>query len=314
MTASHTQASSKTVTQLYETMYTIRRVETTLLDLFSEGKLQGTTHTCLGQEACAAGVVLALDPEIDIVVSNHRGHGHYISHTGDVAGLFREVMGKQGGPSEGIGGSQHLFGRNFYSNGILGGTSALGVGVAMAEKLNRSRAIVALFLGDGAMGEGIVYEAFNIASLWSLPVLFVIECNQYAQSTPTHLEVAGSIADRLRSFGIDTMEVDDSDALELHGAAVKSVESVRSAGEPKGLVIQTYRLGPHSKGDDDRDSSELASHWDRDPLASLVAKLPREERESIESVVNHTVSVAVESAVQVSEMSWEDFSERLAWR
>jgi TPP-dependent pyruvate/acetoin dehydrogenase alpha subunit len=313
MNESDDRAVVKTESELYEVMYLIRQVETTLLALFSDGTIRGTTHTCLGQEACAAGVALALDRDKDIVVSNHRSHGHYLAHTGDVEGLICELMGKQGGPSGGIGGSQHLFRGNFYSNGILGGTAALATGIAMAEKLKRSGAIITVFLGDGAMGEGIVYEAANAVSLWSLPVLFAIEKNQFAQSTPIHQEVAGRISDRLTAFGIETVEISDSDPLALHRLAGRCVNEVRSTRRPRAIVMETYRLGPHSKGDDDRNPDELAAHWERDPLKHIAAQLPHAERSNMEATVAERVSTAVGVATEAPEMEWDDFYRRMVW-
>ena len=169
---------------MYETMALIRAVETSLLDLFGKGKLRGTVHTGIGQEAIAAGVLAALDLERDVICSNHRGHGHYLAYCGDAKGLIAEVMGLPVGVCRGVGGSQHLHKRNFYSNGILGGMAPVSVGMALAEKTSKSGAVVVQFAGDGALAEGAFYESFNIAALWKLPYMLVVEDNGYAQSTP----------------------------------------------------------------------------------------------------------------------------------
>ena len=152
----------------------IRRFEQSLLDLFGSGVLAGTTHTCVGQETIAVGVVSAIDRARDIVFSNHRGHGHFLAYCGEVERLYLEVMGKAGGVCGGRGGSQHLHYRNFYSNGIQGGIVPVATGMALAEKLQRTGAVALVFLGDGTLGEGVVYESLNIAALWQLPVVFVI--------------------------------------------------------------------------------------------------------------------------------------------
>ncbi|HMJ24673.1 MAG TPA: thiamine pyrophosphate-dependent enzyme, partial [Pyrinomonadaceae bacterium] len=171
---SQTQASLK---MFFQQMLTVRIVEERLLRLFSEGLLHGTVHTCLGQEGCAVGVVSALNAERDVVFSNHRGHGHFLAYCDDVDGLIAELMGRRTGVCAGVGGSQHLHQKNFYSNGILGGIVPVATGMALAEKAKESDSIVIVFLGDGAFGEGVVYEAFNIAALWDLPILFVVELN-----------------------------------------------------------------------------------------------------------------------------------------
>src|SRR3989337_2518710 len=186
----------------YERMYFIRRFEETLLDLFGQGKLVGTTHTYIGQEADAVGVISHLDPERDVVFSNHRCHGHYLAFADDPFGLMCEVMGKGPGVCGGKGGSQHLCRGNFYSNGVLGSIVPVATGIALAEKKKGSGAVSTVFLGDGTLGEGVSYESLNMASLWRLPVLFVVENNRYAQTTPIALNLAGEIAPRFRAFGI----------------------------------------------------------------------------------------------------------------
>ena len=194
---------------LYERMLFIRRFEETLLDLFSQGKLVGTTHTYIGQEANGVGIIDHLEPERDVVFSNHRCHGHYLAFTDDAFGLLSEVMGKATGTCGGKGGSQHLCRGNFYSNGVLGSIVPVATGIALAEKRKGTGAVSTVFLGDGTLGEGVTYESLNMASLWKLPVLFVVENNHYAQSTPVELQLAGSIAARAGAFGVETAELDD---------------------------------------------------------------------------------------------------------
>ena len=206
---------------LYGAVYAIRLFEQSLLDLFGKGGLAGTTHTCLGQEATAVGVLAALDKSRDIVFSNHRGHGHFLAYCGLVEQLYLEVFGKPGGVCGGRGGSQHLHFRNFYSNGIQGGIVPVSTGIALREKIERTGAVTVVFLGDGTLGEGVAYKAFNIASLWSLPVLFVIDDNQYAQSTPKQLQLAGSMRDRLEAFGIGVDERETTDAREVGTARAR---------------------------------------------------------------------------------------------
>ena len=171
--------------QRYELLLGIRLFEQSLLDLFSTGTLAGTTHTCIGQETVSVGVLSAIDPAKDIIFSNHRGHGHFLAYCGDAEALYLEIMGKPGGICGGRGGSQHLQRGNFYSNGVQGGIVPVATGMALAEKQQGTQSVVVVFIGDGTLGEGVIYESFNFASLWTLPIVFVIEHNGYAQSTPT---------------------------------------------------------------------------------------------------------------------------------
>ncbi|MFP6625605.1 MAG: thiamine pyrophosphate-dependent dehydrogenase E1 component subunit alpha [Deltaproteobacteria bacterium] len=277
---------------IYGLTFAIRTFEQSLLNMFEKGALAGTTHTCLGQEGTAVGVVSALDRQKDIIFSNHRGHGHFLAYCGEVEKLYLEVMGKPGGVCAGRGGSQHLHHRNFYSNGIQGGIVPVTVGMAVAEKQKESGAIAVVFLGDGTLGEGAVYEAFNIASLWKLPVLFIIENNGYAQSTPYTLQVAGSISARTEAFGIATSQRATTNAREVLEVASQAVDEVRSQGKPHCLVLRTYRLGPHSKGDDDRDEEEMHEAWQHDPLKMLRPQLDEDVVAQVEKKIESIVEQA----------------------
>jgi len=281
---------------LYERMFFIRRFEETLLDLFAQGKLVGTTHTYIGQEANAVGILDHLEPERDVVFSNHRCHGHYLAFTDDAFGLLSEVMGKATGVCGGKGGSQHLCRGNFYSNGVLGSIVPVATGIALAEKVKGTGALSTVFLGDGTLGQGVTYESLNISSLWSLPVLFVVENNHYAQSTPVELELAGSIAARAAAFGIETAELDTTDVEEVHDAAGRAVARVRETGRPFFLVLDTYRFSPHSKGDDNRDPAEIEERRGRDPLAVAGPRLDASEREAVEQACERRLAEVVEAA------------------
>jgi acetoin:2,6-dichlorophenolindophenol oxidoreductase subunit alpha len=282
--------------RFYERMFFIRRFEETLLDLFSQGKLVGTTHTYIGQEANAVGVIDHLNPGRDVVFSNHRCHGHYLAFTDDAFGLLSEVMGKATGTCGGKGGSQHLHRGNFYSNGVLGSIVPVATGIALAEKRKGTGAISTVFLGDGTLGEGVTYESLNMASLWQLPVLFVVEDNGYAQSTPVALELAGSMRARGEAFGVATDELDTTDVAEIHEAAGRAVARIRDTGEPFFLVLHTYRFSPHSKGDDNRDPAEIAGRRERDPLAIAGARLDAAERAGIEAACEERLADTVAAA------------------
>ncbi len=205
--------SSPDDVELYRQMLRIRRFEEKVLASFSSGIFYGTTHTYIGQEADAVGVLACLK-EDDVVVSNHRCHGHYfLAYGGSMHALAAELMGRATGVTGGRGGSQHVQWKDFYANGILGGTIPLAVGIALAEKSLKTEKIVFTFMGDGTLGEGVVYESLNMASLWTLPVLFVLENNRYAQTTPVQFHLAGGIADRFGSFAIPTAEADTVDVM-----------------------------------------------------------------------------------------------------
>jgi TPP-dependent pyruvate/acetoin dehydrogenase alpha subunit len=268
----------------YTTMLLIRRFEERLLDEFSTGKLVGTTHAYIGQEADAAGIFSLTDPD-DVVFSNHRCHGHFLAYGGDPYQLAAELMGKATGLVGGRGGSQHIHWRNFYSNGVQGGILPVAAGMAVAEKARQTGKIVLVFAGDGTLGEGSLYESLNIAALWKLPVLFVVENNRYAQTTPIELAVAGTIPGRFAAFGISTWERDTTDVLEVRSSAAEAIRHVRSGAGPGGLILHTYRFAAHSKGDDVRDPAEIAAAREKDPLSVHGARLSQAERARAESEV-----------------------------
>ena len=273
-------------------MVLIRRFEETILTEFKRGVFPGTTHTYLGQEANAVGVLSQILPG-DIVVSNHRCHGHFLAFGGDPVSLFAELMGKVSGVCGGRGGSQHLYWHNFYSNGVLGGTLPVAVGMALAEKRKKSGAVVVVFLGDGTLGEGVVYESFNLAALWEAPLLFVIENNHIAQTTPTTLTLAGSIDMRLAAFGIPHFELDTSDVLEIIPAAENLLKGTRHRQAPQALILNTERFGPHSKGDDTRPEAYIQSLYrERDPLTIQASRLAEQACKTIRAEVDSTIQQA----------------------
>ncbi len=274
----------------------IRETEQALLRLFSQGLLSGTTHTCLGQELCQMSVARALNDPDDVIFSNHRNHGHFLTYSGDFFGLVAEIMGREGGVCGGIGGSQHLAFRGFHSNGVQGGMSAIAVGHGLALR-NRGSGIAAVVIGDGTLGQGLIYESLNLASVWESPVLFVVENNGIAQTTLTSATTGGSIDERALAFGIDEWRVDDSspDFLEQ----VESVVAlVRASRRPGFLVIDTQRMGPHSKGDDLRDPSEMAAIRERDPLEQMGRRLSESDRRELREATQDFVASVCEQAMQ----------------
>ncbi len=276
---------------LWEKALLIRRFEELLLASAEAGDLVGTTHCCIGQEANAVAVCEHLRQD-DFVVSNHRCHGHYIAHTDDVEGLMLEVHGKQGGVVQGRGGSQHLFTENFLSNGILGGGSAIAAGIALANKQSGESNIVVCFSGDGALGQGLVYEVMNMASLWKLPVLFVVENNHIAQSTLAKNNMSGSILKRFEAFNIETASIKSFDVEVLHQFMAPIVEQVRAAQKPYAVVLDTYRFCHHSVRDDSRDQSEVEKVRALDPLSSNLESIFGDQLALVESNIARRLASA----------------------
>lgn len=270
--------------RLYEQMVLIRRFEEKALELFSKGSLNGTTHTYIGQEADAVSVIDHLRKE-DLIVTNHRCHGHYLARFDDPVGLLSEMMGRTGGVCGGRGGSQHLCRDGFFANGVQGGMMPVATGMALAEKRMGSGAIVVVFIGDGTLGEGTVYESLNMASLWQVPLLIVCENNRYAQTTPVAQNLAGSIVARAQAFGISAEEIESNDVAELYPRFAERVARVRTTGRPHMEVIHTYRRSPHSKGDDFRPAEEIAYWAERDPLIYAARHLDAATTAEIEARV-----------------------------
>jgi TPP-dependent pyruvate/acetoin dehydrogenase alpha subunit len=240
----------------------IRRFEEALLELFAAGELSGTTHTCLGQEYIP--VALAPLTRADFVFSNHRGHGHYLAHCGDAEGLLAELTGREGGPCRGVGGSQHLLGDRFLSTGVQGESLPVAVGMALHFKHARQDRIAIAYIGDGTWGEGAVYEALNLAALWQVPLLVVVENNGIAQTTPTRAQLAGTIEDRASAFGIGYQRIAATDVGQIRSALAPRLAHVRHQHSPLIAEFETVRLGPHSKGDDSRSREELRALRERD--------------------------------------------------
>ncbi len=268
--------------ELYAFGHRIRETEKLILDLFSRGLVSGTTHTCLGQEICQMSVVRALNHPDDYVLSNHRNHGHFLAYSGDFLGLVAEIMGRRAGVCGGYGGSQHLARRNFHSNGVQAGMTGIGVGLAAALKSRSSQGIVAIIIGDGTLGEGMLYESMNLAAIWQVSVLFVVEHNGIAQTTYTRNTIGGDIVQRGLAFGLSAWRLSDRDC-DFSAQVARVVQDIRESRGPGMLVIDTGRMGPHSKGDDLRESGERAELLANDPLAKLGASCSADEREQIES-------------------------------
>ena len=242
----------------------IRETEETLLDLFSKGRLNGTVHTCIGQEYIGALLSKVLI-EGDVVFSNHRCHGHYIGRTDDVEGLLLEIMGSSLGAVSGVGGSQHLYHKNgFYSNGILGGMTPVASGYAYT--LKGSNNIACFFIGDGATGEGIFYESLNLMAKFNLPIIIINENNDYSQSTSRDQTFFGDMKTRIEGFGIKYKKTNIWDLENLIAEISSTFNEIRANKQPIFIEVECYRLKAHSKGDDDRDIKEIKKYLDIDPI------------------------------------------------
>jgi 2-oxoisovalerate dehydrogenase E1 component len=295
---------------LYAFGHLIRSTEQLILDQFSRGLVSGTTHTCIGQELAAMAVVRALDHPDDVVLSNHRNHGHFLTYSGDFLGLVAEIMGREAGVCGGRGGSQHLAWRHFHSNGVQGGMTGIGGGLALARKLEGSGALVTVIVGDGTLGQGLLYESMNLASVWQAPLLVVVENNGIAQTTYTRETLGGDIDERGAAFGLATWHLADDDP-HFCTRVADVVERVRASRRPGFLVLDTQRMGPHSKGDDLRDGEELDEIRRRDPLAALGRRLADEARLRIEERNARYVEEVRARATASPESSYEDVPEHI---
>lgn len=282
----------------------IRRTEERFLSLFAAGKLNGTVHTCLGQELEAVAFAGQL-ADGDFIVSSHRCHGHYIAFSGQCERLIAELLGKRTGLCGGVGSSQHLYDENFYSNGVQGGIMPLAAGVALARKFDRAPSIGVVFIGDGTLGEGAVYETLNLVSKWQLPLLIVCEHNGWAQSTDAEHTIAGDVLDRARAFGLTARESDVWHEAELFASARESIAQVR-AGTPVFHLVRSFRLGPHSKGDDTRDAATIERYASQDRLRQIVAQSP-DRFEPMLREIDAEIETAVTRALNDAELTLDEY-------
>lgn len=272
------EGGEKVLIRLYERMALIRAFETLMEERARAGELWGTFHSSVGQEAAAVGVCAAIGRE-DLLVSNHRGHGHFIAKGGEVRTLAAELYGLPDGCCGGRGGTQHLYGPEFGfagSNGITGGGIPIATGLAQAQKMLGTGRIVVCMFGDGASNQGVFHESLNMAAIWRLPVLYVCENNGWAMSTPTSEVTAGSsIAARGAAYGIPYARVDGNDVEAVLRAASEAAARVRSGEGPYLLECLTWRIRGHSRSDDNfyRDKAAEKAWADRDPLRIAAGRL-----------------------------------------
>lgn len=270
--------------KLYRTMRLIRRFEEQIVDLVNRNEIRGNTHEYVGQEAVATGVCDALRPD-DVITSTHRGHGHVLAKGADPRRVLAELMGKSTGCNRGRGGSMHVADLSlgiFGANGIVGAGVPIACGAAFASKLEGTKRVAAAFFGDGAINQGVVLEAMNLASVWKLPVLFVCENNLYGATLPIReASTIEKLSERAAGFGMPGATVDGMDVLAVREAASQAVERARSGGGPAFLECETYRFVGHFtaekyRGFKYRTEEEIAAWRKRDPLATYPAWLKQQ--------------------------------------
>lgn len=269
----------------------IRLFEKKLLDLAGTKQITGTVHTCIGQELIPITVSQNLKSE-DYIFSNHRCHGHYLAVFDDYRGLALEILSHPEGVNQGMGGSQHIHRGRFYSSGIQGSMLGVALGTAYSQKEESRKGIVVCYVGDGTFGEGIVYEVLNIASLWNLPLLIVVEDNGYAQSTAQSQYLSGTIQTRCESFGMMYTKTNSFDLEEMSLKVNDSVEFVRNSQKPCLVHIETYRLAPHSKGDDHRSQQELDSYRKKDLLSLFEKEVASAKRSELQKQIDSCFEIS----------------------
>jgi TPP-dependent pyruvate/acetoin dehydrogenase alpha subunit len=286
-------------------MLRIRRFEEKCAELYSQQKIRGFLHLYIGEEAVAVGVCSALRRD-DTITSTHRGHGHCIAKGADVRLMYCELLGKEEGYCKGKGGSMHIADHangNLGANAIVGGSAGIATGAGFSAKALGTDRVSVCFFGEGALGQGLLYEVMNMAALWKLPVIYVCENNLYNEYTSYEDVTAGSITARAEAFGIPAEEVNGQDVFAVYEATRRAVERARRGEGPSFLVCATYRYQGHHVGDVDRSyyrSKDEEERWaaERDPIALLTARLGEEAeveriRERVEAEIDDAVQYAL---------------------
>ena len=269
-------------------MMLIREMEYKIESLFSQGLLRGTTHCCIGQEAVPAAMSYLIDINRDYLCSGHRAHGLSMMMTMKPETLLGEIMGKPFGMAKGLGGSQHVYYKNYFTNGITGGMATIATGIAFALKQEKTDAISVVDFGDGAMNEGYVLEAFNLAAEMKLPVLYILENNGYAMSTP--VETANPFVvfeDRVKGFALPYTRVEASDFDNLYSVLETAVKKVRETREPQFVEVLTHRFCGHSKSDKRAYiPKERDDYWhEHDCIKSVAKQLTEADVKEVEESV-----------------------------
>jgi pyruvate dehydrogenase E1 component alpha subunit len=289
---------------LYRTIRLIRRFEERAIELVRSGDIVGGIHPYIGQEAVAAGVCAALGPD-DLVTGTHRGHGHVLAKGSDPARMMAELTGRVTGLNKGRGGSMHAADFSvgiLGANAIVGASGAIATGAAWARQRLGRPAVAATFFGDGAVNEGMLLEAFNLAALWRVPVVFVCENNGWATTMRVEDAVAGSITGRAEAFGIPAATVDGQDAAEVLAATEEAVARARAGEGPSFLECRTERFDAHHTFEHKvrmryRTDEELTRIRSRDPVEIQGARLPASVRDDVDHEIEALLAEAVTFAL-----------------
>ena len=304
--------------ELYRKLRTIREFETRCIKLYRQGLIRGYFHPYLGEEAIAVGVCSALEAK-ECIVSTHRGHGHCIARGADVCRMVAELLGKSTGYCGGRGGSMHIAdieGGNLGANGIVGAGIPIAVGVALAATIRGDNAVTAVFFSDGAANNGVFAEAMNLAAIWNLPLLLVLENNHYAVDMPIeNVCRTTDLADRGRGYGVDSVVVDGNDVLAVLEQARAGARQCRQGKGPVLLECKTYRHMGHHVNDPGTymPADKLEYYKSKDPVdigrkyLIEIGGVTREETEAIDSAVEAVLDKAVEFAVSSPEPDVQDF-------
>jgi len=293
--------------RMYRRMVQIRLFEEQVNDLYTRALMPGLAHLYIGEEAVAVGVCEALRLD-DYITSTHRGHGHCLAKGAALDRMFAELLGKEAGYCKGKGGSMHIADPdtgNLGANAIVGGSTGIATGAAFSAKRLGTGQVAVCFFGDGALGQGLLYEVMNMAALWKLPVIYVCENNLYNEYTHNSETLAGDILTRAAGFGVEGKSVDGQDVRAVHATAKQMVERVRSGAGPAFLVCQTYRFMGHHVGDISRDyyrSKQEEQMWktERDPITLLANWLVNEkltDRAQLDAIQKE-IKTEVDQAVQ----------------
>jgi len=296
--------------RMYREMMMIRLFEENANDLYIRALMPGLAHLYIGEEAVAVGICQALNPD-DYITSTHRGHGHCLAKGAKLDRMFAELLGKEAGYCKGKGGSMHIADPetgNLGANAIVGGSAGIATGAALSAKRLKTNQVCVCFFGDGAMGQGLLYEVMNMAALWKLPVIYVCENNLYNEYTHNSETLAGDMITRAAGFGIPGETVDGQDVRKVYATAKEIINRVRGGAGPAFLVCNTYRFHGHHVGDIKRDyyrSKEEETLWktQRDPVKVLADWLISEKLadraalDQIEKEIDAEVKRAVKSAI-----------------
>jgi len=290
---------------LYKTMVTIRRFEERAAKLHEKGRIPGNIHPYIGEEAVATGVIQALSRD-DLITSTHRGHGHMIAKGGNVKAMMAELYGKETGCCKGKGGSMHIADFSIGSLGacgIVGGGIPIATGSALASKLDKDEKVTVCFFGEGASNQGSFHECLNMASLWKLPVIYVIENNLYAITTSIKETVAGKLQNRGIPYDIPTKKVDGNNVLEVYEKAMEMVKKARVGNGPSLLVCNTYRILGHFVGEQVlpwryRTKDEVSQWSKKCPIQQFRKYLI--ERSLLGSEILDTIDLEVEKMIDES--------------